>query len=120
LYNNLNRLETGQSPFSPAKAPNLAELCNPIARQAIELESCSNHPRIQQVLQSKPKKKRFSFSVGEFLEVTSQRRHVLEILASLAGPGPQPFDPLFWLKVLFKTRSKSASIEPWIDLLPYL
>ena len=38
----------------------------------------------------------------------------------LAGPGPQPIDPLFWLKVLLKTRSKSASIEPWIDFLAYL
>jgi len=36
--------------FSPAKAPNLAEFCNPITRQAIELESYPNHPRIQQVL----------------------------------------------------------------------
>jgi len=54
---------------------------------------------------------------GGFLEVTSQRRHVLEILA---GSGPQPIDPLFWIKVLLKTRSKSVSIEPWIDLLAYL
>jgi len=41
-------------------------------------------------------------------------------LEILAGPGPQPIDPLFWLKVLLKTRSKSASIEPWIDLIAYL
>jgi len=34
---------------SPAKIPNLAELCNPITRQTIELESYPNHPRIQQV-----------------------------------------------------------------------
>ena len=32
--------------------------------------------------------------------------------------GPNPL--LFWLKVLLKTRSKSASIEPFIDLLAYL
>jgi len=38
------------NPFSPAKAPNLAELCNPTTRQAIELDSYPNHPRIQQVL----------------------------------------------------------------------
>jgi len=36
--------------FSPAKAPIRAELCNPITRQVIELESYPNHPRIQQVL----------------------------------------------------------------------
>jgi len=38
------------NPFSLAKAPNLAEICNPITRQAIELESYPNHPWIQQVL----------------------------------------------------------------------
>jgi len=38
----------------------------------------------------------------------------------LAGPGPQPIDPFYWLKALLKTRSKSASIEPLIDLLAYL
>jgi len=29
-------------------------------------------------------------------------------------------NPFYWLKVLLKTRSKSASIEPLIDLLAYL
>jgi len=38
------------NPFSPTKAPNLAELCNLIIRQAIELESYPNHPWIEQVL----------------------------------------------------------------------
>jgi len=38
------------NPFSPVKAPNLAELCNPITRQAIMLDSYPNHPWIQQVL----------------------------------------------------------------------
>jgi len=37
-------------PFSPAKTTFHAELCNPITCQAIELESCSNPLRIQQVL----------------------------------------------------------------------
>jgi len=36
-------------PLSPACASFFAELCNPIAPQAIELESCSNPLRIQQV-----------------------------------------------------------------------
>jgi len=36
------------------------------------------------------------------------------------GPGPQRIDPFYWLKVLLKTRSKSASIEPLVDLLAYL
>jgi len=38
------------NPFSPACATFLAELCNPITYQTIELESCSNSLRIQQVL----------------------------------------------------------------------
>ena len=37
-------------PFSPAKTTFHAELCNPVTRQAIELKSCSNPLRIQQVL----------------------------------------------------------------------
>jgi len=37
-------------PTSPAKTTFHTELCNPITRQAIELESCSNPLRIQQVL----------------------------------------------------------------------
>jgi len=50
-------------------------------RQANELESYPNHPWIQQVLQLKSKKAFLVFG-GGFLEVTSQRRHVLLILAS--------------------------------------
>jgi len=38
------------NPFSPTCTTFLVELCNPITRQAIELESCSNPLRIQQVL----------------------------------------------------------------------
>jgi len=34
----------------PGFLPPFLELCNPITRQAIELESYPNHPRIQQVL----------------------------------------------------------------------
>jgi len=45
-----NNLTLIFDPFSPAKDPNLAEICNPITRRAVELESYPNHPRIQQVL----------------------------------------------------------------------
>jgi len=38
------------NPLSPAKTTFQAKLCNPITRQVIELESCSNPLRIQQVL----------------------------------------------------------------------
>ena len=36
--------------ISPACATFIVELCNPVTRQAIELESCSNPLRIQQAL----------------------------------------------------------------------
>jgi len=39
-----------QNQLSPAKTTFHAELCNPITRQAVELESCSNPLRIKQVL----------------------------------------------------------------------
>ena len=38
------------NPLSPGFNPFFAEVCNPITRQVIELESNQNHPRIQQVL----------------------------------------------------------------------
>jgi len=47
------------NPFSPSCATFLAELCTPVTRQAIKLESCSNPLRIQQVLYSNSKKKQF-------------------------------------------------------------
>ena len=43
------------NPFSPACATFLAELCNPVTRQAIALENCSNPLRIQGVLWLKSK-----------------------------------------------------------------
>jgi len=39
----------GKYPLSPACATIFAKVCNAITRQPIELESCSNHLRIQQV-----------------------------------------------------------------------
>ena len=70
------------SPFKPAWATFLVKLCNPITRQAIELESCSNPLWIQQV---KIEKNNFRFRWG-FLEVTSQRGHVLEKQATFGQP----------------------------------
>jgi len=46
----LCKLQHFFNPFSPTCATFLAKFCNPITSQAIELESCSNPPRIQQVL----------------------------------------------------------------------
>jgi len=60
------------NPLSPARDRFFVEICNPITRHAIELESCSNPLRIQQVLSSKLKKKTFFAFGGGFLEVTSQ------------------------------------------------
>jgi len=59
-FRNANRTHL----FSPVKTTFHAELCNPITCQAIELESCSNPLRIQQVLQSKSKKNFFRFRWG--------------------------------------------------------
>jgi len=41
---------SGFNPFNPGKTTFHPELCNPRTCQAIELESCSNPLRIQQVL----------------------------------------------------------------------
>jgi len=59
-FRNANRTHL----FSPVKTTFHAELCNPITCQAIELESCSNPLRIQQVLYSKSKKNFFVFGGG--------------------------------------------------------
>ena len=56
---------TNLNPLSPACATFLAELCNPITRQAIELESFSNPLRIQPVLHLKSIKK-FRYRWGVF------------------------------------------------------
>jgi len=80
-----------------------AEICNPITRQAIELESCSNLLQIQQVLQSKSEKN-FSFLLGFFVG----ERHKWDCFwQPLPGPGPQPIEPLLWLKIFSETRPKS-------------
>jgi len=44
-------------------------------------------------------------------------RACFHIFGHLPGPGPQPIDPFLYLLDFLKTRPKSASIEPLIDLL---
>jgi len=63
-------------------------------------------------------KKHFSFSVEVFWRWRHNEGMFWKFWSPLAGPGPQPIDPFYWLKVLLKIRSKSTSIE--IDLLAYL
>jgi len=88
------------NPFSPACATFLAELCNPIIRQAIELESCSNPLRIKQVLKSKSKKQIFvlglSFSGGN---VSSRGVFCVFILAIFAWPWAPSQWAIFGLKI---------------------
>jgi len=48
-------------------------------------------------------KRFFSLWIWGFLEMTSNRGHVLEIWSPMADPGRQPIDPFFRLKVLLKT-----------------
>jgi len=61
-------------------------------------------------------KKFFSLWIWGFLDVTSQWGHVCKFLATFSWPWAPTHWPIFWLKVLLKTRSKSASLEPLIDL----
>jgi len=85
-------------PFSPAYVTFLAELCNPITRQAIELENSSNPLRIQQALQTKQKKifvLGLSFSGGS---VTGRGVFAL-FWPSVPGPGRHPNGPFFGLKI---------------------
>jgi len=110
-------VETVLQPFQSRENPKSCRTLQPYNSPGEWAREQSKPSTDSASLVVKIEKKRFSLSVGGFLEVTSQKRHVLEILA---GPGPQPIDPLVWLKVLLKTRSKSASIEPWIDFLAYL
>ena len=64
--------------------------------------------------------KRFLFSVGVFWKWRHNEGMFWKFWSHLASPGPQPIDPFYWFNVLLKTRSKSASIEPLIDLLAFL
>jgi len=52
------------NPLRPAQGTVVAGTFLAMTRQPLELESCSNPLRIQQVFWLKSKKKRFSFSVG--------------------------------------------------------
>jgi len=56
----------GGLPSMTARATVLAEICNAITPQPIELGSCSNPLRIQQVFQFKLKKCFFRFGCGVF------------------------------------------------------
>jgi len=82
------------NPFSPVKAPNLAELCNPITRQGDWARELSKPSTDSASLEIKIEKK--SFSVGGFLKVTSQTRHILEILATFG----RPWAPTHWPTLL--------------------
>jgi len=85
--------------LSPAKTTFHAELCNPTTRQALELESCSNPLRIQQVLQRKSKKRFFVFGGG----FRGGHHKWGCFWLPLPGPGPQPIGPLLWLKIFSET-----------------
>ena len=125
IINTANRLDTNktggnakrafQSRKSPKSCRALQSYKTP-GDWARELSKPSTHCASLVV---KIEKKRFSFLVGvSGRDVT--KKACFGIWPLLAGPGPQPIDPLFWLKVLLETRSKSASVEPWIEFLAYL
>ena len=89
----------GTCPFSPVRAIFLAEFCNPVTRQAIELESCSNPLRIPQVLLSKWKKTFFRFGFERFWGERHKKGCFCVILAIYAWPWAPCQWNIFGLKV---------------------
>jgi len=74
------------NPLSPECATFLAELCNPVTHQAIELESCSNLFRFRKS-RSQNKIKKISFWVWAFLGGNVTSRGVFGLFwPSLPGP----------------------------------
>ena len=97
----------------------VSSLCNAITRQLIELQSCSNPLRIQQVLKLGFKKHIFLFRSGD----TCGRRHkcFFCVFWPLSpGPGRQSIKPFFGWSLFLETRSKSSSLEPLNGFLAYL
>jgi len=112
-------------PFQSRASPKFwRRVCKAITYQPIELESCSNHLRIQHVCYLKLKKK-FSFWVcGSLGEDVTSDGVIFILLAyfrpSWRGPGRQSNEPIVSLKFLLKTRLSYESLEPLIDFLAYL
>ena len=65
---------------------------------------------------SRNRKKKFSFSVRGF---RGEHHKWGCFWLPLPGRGPQPIEPLLWLKIVAETRPKSASVEPLNDILAY-
>jgi len=107
------------NPLTTVKAHILARTLLATTRQAIELESYPNHPRIQQVFGSKSKKNAFRFQCEVRWGDRCKWGCFDFFWPPLPGPGPQPIGPLFWLKIVLETRPKSASLEPLNDFLAY-
>jgi len=95
-----------KNPLSPACATFLVKLCNPITRQAIELESCSNPLRIQQVLWSKSKKQ-FSVSVGVFWRICHKRTCFGKVGHIWPALGPNPLTHSFGTNVCWNLGENS-------------
>jgi len=67
-------------------------------------------------LKSQIKKFFFSIWIWGFLGVTSQVRVFLRFVAQTPGPGRQPNQPIFWLKIFSETRPKSGYLQPFISV----
>jgi len=72
----------------------LAELCNTITRQPIELWSCSNHLRIREVFYFRLKKF-FRFGLGFVVSDITVGACFNAFVAEVTGPGDQPIEPFF-------------------------
>jgi len=104
-------------PLSPAPAKILAEVCNAITRQPIELDKLFKPSTDSASLPVEIEKIVFHFGFRVLWgDVTSGG----VFWPTLRGHGRQSNEPIFSLKFFFKTRLSSESLEPLIGFLAYL
>ena len=107
-------------PLSPECATVFANLCNSITRQPIELESCSNPLRIQQVFWLSSKKKFFVLDLG----FSGGKVESWGVYAFLLAASTWPWSPIhcaiFWFKLFWKLGQNPRSIEPFHGFLAFL
>jgi len=95
------------------------QYCSHNSRPAIELESCSNHLRIQQVFWFRFKKS-FWFGFGVFCGLRHIGACFRVFLAEVSWHWAPTQPAIFLDKVVLETRLSSESLEPLIGFLAYL
>jgi len=109
-YSGVNIIARVAKPLKSRESHIFADICKPITHQTIELENCSNPLQIQ---------KFFRFGFGVFWRWRHNEGMFWKFGRLWPALGPNPLTHSFDI-LLLKTRSKSTSIEPLIDLLAYL